>query len=179
MKLWPILLVAACLLAGCAPRAEPRRDGAPPVGKTPSGAQPSKLEVQLYGRWVGAKSEPKAGDPKPKPNKNSAGQPNMSNSLANMVGGYSIDLKSDYSFRMDMAGTNLDGTWELKGDEVRMTVEHVMGKTKAEYSEATSDVEKELATFFEKPPSAKVRDSGKRLAVPHEAAKGIIFTKES
>ena len=97
--------------------------------------------------------------------------------MADLMGGFSIDLNSDYTFRMDLAGTNLDGTWELKGENVRLTVEHVMGKTKADYASAETELDKEFASMFENPPTPKVRDSGRRLAILHEAAKGIVFTK--
>jgi hypothetical protein len=182
MKLWPILLILSCLVAGCGPR-EGRHAGAPPVGKTPSGAAPSSIEEGLYGRWIGKKpEEPKAAgkkptDPKTKPSTSTSGG-DMSPSLTDMMGGFSIDLKDDYSFRMDLAGTNLDGTWEMKGDEVHLTVEHVMGKAKADYANPESDIDKEFAKFFVTPPSPKVRDSGKKLVVPHESAKGLVFTKE-
>ena len=185
MKLWPFLVLLACLAAGCAPKVSRHAD-APPPGKTPSGSAPSTLEAGLYGRWVGKKPEdapagkpgdPKASDPKTAPKDD--GRPDMSDSMASLMGGFTIDLKNDYSFRMDLAGTNLDGTWELHGDEIRLKVEHVMGKPKADYAGAESEIEKEFAKFFEKPPSPKVRDSGKRLAVPHESAKGLVFTKES
>lgn len=129
MKLTLALVLAlAAVACGCGPDAA-------------GSAEPQGWE----GKWTGELTEaPQAAPDAPKAdadNEPEQDAPSFNDDLANMLGGYELELRPDKTFSLSMAGVEVSGEWEEATGSLALTPKTVMGDAKA-------DAKPELADFF-------------------------------
>lgn len=181
MKLWPIL-IAGILIAGCNRGGGAKNpDMTTPPERNPAGGAPSSVEVKLFGSWQGEMKDKdpnqkkKPGDPTKKTEDHT---PEMSNSLLEVMGGYSLDLRNDYTFTLSMVGLTLDGDWELVGEDIKLKPAKILDKTKDEWKADESLLAGDMISMFDKPPVPKVREGGDQLRMMSDPAGVITFKKK-
>ncbi len=162
------LALSALLLAGCGKGADTNMAG----GTTGSSTAD---ESKLVGKYMAEFTLPpdKKDDP-------------MAKMAESFVKGMMIELKADKTYTMTAMGIPIEGKWSASGDKVSLTVEKMMGMSKADAQKMNAKNPnavqgQKAADASDKPQEYIVSDDGNTLtpADQKDASKGTMTFKKA
>lgn len=135
---WTLAGLAALALCGCGgPKAVEGAPAPTPSGEIPTvkAAPATGLAVRMVGEWIGEAETTVKTDMRGREKESDqvkGASKGVSPHLLDQLGGYSLSLNQDGTYKMQLATTPITGVWTLAGKEVGLTPLKVLDMSAAE-----------------------------------------------